>query len=56
MDCPVCGKKLRVNHTEDEGQRVIRTRKCGSCGFKDDSIETFPHHEEKNTPVTTCNN
>ena len=30
--CPYCGGRLKVTHTKDECDRVVRWRKCDKCG------------------------
>ena len=32
MDCPVCGGRSSVTHTERASKRIVRDRRCKSCG------------------------
>ncbi len=31
MDCPVCGGRSSVTHTERASKRIVRDRRCKSC-------------------------
>ena len=32
MDCPACGGRSSVTHTERASKRIVRDRRCKSCG------------------------
>lgn len=35
MTCPICGEEARIisSRTSDDGDSVIRKRKCSGCGY-----------------------
>lgn len=52
MDCPVCGKKTKVNETRDTGDKVYRTRRCEPCDWLLTTLEVviddvIPHEAKK---------
>jgi transcriptional regulator NrdR family protein len=32
MDCPACGGRSSVTHTERASKRIVRDRRCKKCG------------------------
>ena len=51
MDCPVCGGRSSVTHTERASKRIVRDRRCKSCGHTFATEELVYVKEKKRRQV-----
>lgn len=50
MKCPICGGKLKVQHTTTTPDYIIRYRKCARCGSTAKTIEENDPEPNRRNP------
>lgn len=56
MNCPVCGKRLKVIKSESDKNGVMRIRKCTSCRFVTTTFEKIDKPEIRRRDDTNIHN
>ena len=54
MDCPICRGRSSVTHTERASKRIVRDRRCKSCGHTFATEELVYVKEKKRRQVVTA--
>ena len=54
MDCPVCGGRSSVTHTQRASKRIVRDRRCKSCRHTFATEELVYVKEKKRRQVVTA--
>lgn len=54
MDCPACGGRSSVTHTERASKRIVRDRRCKSCAHSFATEELLFVKAKKRRQVVTA--